>query len=108
MKKVHDIVRIIVPGAKIALNVEDAKDRHFPIAFIQWGNRDDGFQYEVVCPFCAKSIGWVIPAGPTIGEAVQTMAPAMATHKPQCPRFGEKFGVEIATGPMGTEKLPIM
>lgn len=47
MRKVHDVWRL---------------SRRFPqakCAIVQWGNPDEGYAYEVVCPYCGKTCGWV-------------------------------------------------
>jgi hypothetical protein len=109
MKKVHDILVCIVDDTKI-LSANGKEQKHnFPVAFIQWGNPEDGFQYEAVCPFCAKSIGWVI--GPeTYRDLMSMLAMSMAAHYTAgCPRFGAStLDVEVARFPIGTEKPPIV
>ena len=42
MKRVHDIVT--------------TTDKRTTVSFVQHGNVDDGYVYELVCPWCASAV----------------------------------------------------
>lgn len=98
MTKVHDLIHVALDGV-------DPRINKFPIAFIQWGNKEDGFQYEWVCPYCGHSVGWSILA---LQLAIDEAPKFLAQHyKKGCYRWGAStFDVEKAIAPLGTEKLP--
>lgn len=112
MRQVHDIINFILPRPLVVTEDTPKGPLAFPVAFIQWGNTEEGYQYEVICPWCAKSIGWVQPAiDGHFDEVKKQMAIAMARHYQNrtldCARFGAStFDVTRATAPLGTEKLP--
>src|SRR5678809_21131 len=104
MKTVHDILNVQVGNM---LEPKATQLAFFPVAFIQHGNREEGFHYEIVCPYCSLSIGMIDPQGDML-ERNKGMAIAMAVHyKKGCSRFGaHHFLVKKADKPLGTDRLP--
>jgi len=100
LKKVHDIL--------------SEKGGRRPVAFIQYGNVEIGFKYELVCPWCAKSI--CIVENPTKQQS--TLYKALLKKYQElhwntvesCPAIEDNHGlqVEITTVPLNTEELPDM
>lgn len=82
------------------------------IALVQWGNREDGFTYEVICPFCAKTVNVFEDkddAGePLTEEQVNTVCKKeMSIHIPFCSFAGQRLMVEITREPLHTDdKVP--
>lgn len=93
MKKVHDILYT---------------KRGACVAFIQWGNSEDGFRYQVVCPYCARDVGWVDDHEDelTLGQLHAALRMEIREHISFCPYPGGKFLVELATERLHTDKEP--
>jgi hypothetical protein len=96
MRKVHDIWRT---------------KRGAGIAFIQHGNRDIlGWLYEVICPYCAKTVGWVSDVEDTLNnqQLWRSMAFSMKKHIEKCQFPGAStLAVEITQEALHTdENLP--
>lgn len=110
MRVVHEVVFLKFHAKRLIELPEDPiikENPPVPVAFIQWGNREDGFQYEGVCVFCAQSIGWVDPQGDA-QELAKGLATCLAIHKVSCSRFGMGHDVRKARPGelLRTEKLP--
>lgn len=93
MKSVHDIVT--------------TRDRRTSISFIQHGNEDDGYVYELVCPWCATSIH-KLTAHPEAEwpDVLNTMKSYQDPHDRVCPQSGNGVpSVEITRVPLNTTKL---
>lgn len=82
------------------------------IAFIQHGTRETGFRYEVICPYCAHTTGYVTEEVDDIGpvelgpkELSIEMKRLMSIHLPKCTDSWTKVKVQKATRPLGTEKI---
>lgn len=113
MKKVHDIIRILVGDdrkkiiTQLQPSLEQMTEKSFPVAFIQWGNAIDGFEYEFFCPFCADAVGWWVPADYSYGALAENGAAAVAEHyKKGCGMWGGNLAVELATEPLNTTTKP--
>lgn len=93
MRAVHDVVI--------------TRDRRTSLAFIQHGNTDDGYVYELVCPWCAMSVH-KLATHPEADwpDVLDAMKVYQDSHDHVCPhsRSGT-FSVEKATKPLNTEKL---
>jgi hypothetical protein len=85
-----------------------AKNPAVLISFIQHGNREEGWKYEVICPFCAKTIGWFDDLEDELTEyQVDVLCKQeMREHISFCPHAGQSLGVEVTTEPLGTESHP--
>ena len=93
MKKVHDIVT--------------TRNRKTSVAFIQHGNTDDGYVYELVCPWCSTSIHKLV-AHPEAEwpDVLKTIKSYQDPHDRVCPQSGSGvFAVERTTTPLNTSKL---
>lgn len=105
MKQVHDI--LVIP-LETSLPLEFRTTVPVPVAFIQWGNAEDGYLYEGFCAWCAQVL--CMEENPEPGSQkgiIKLLLTAMAHHYKDCPRFGSAtFMVEKATAPLQTEKLP--
>jgi hypothetical protein len=114
MKQVHDVLQVFLdngPHTPLEPFIRPTnKERGVPIPFaiIQWGNPEEGYEYEIICPFCAKSVGWHAPEGEdTFGTLAIAGGGFMALHHKDCSRFGEsRPEVEITKGPLGTSQKP--
>jgi hypothetical protein len=93
MKRVHDIVT--------------TRNRRSTVSFIQHGNTDDGYVYELVCPWCATSVH-KLSTHPDAEwpEVLNVMKSYQDPHDRVCPNSDSgRLNVERATAPLNTEKL---
>lgn len=81
-----------------------------PVAFIQHGNKEDGFTYESICPFCGDTLSY-IPEKNTkvIGGLYRVLLYSQKLHWDTCKQNSainppRSFAVEISTKPLNTEK----
>lgn len=97
MRAVHDILYPMEPGAPPG-----------PCAFIQHGKEETGFEYEVVCPWCAKTVGERIasPDPFTYGALLKALRLVMKEHMTWCSGSGHKLQVYVTTVPLNTEDPP--
>src|SRR5262245_32685438 len=60
-----------------------------PIAYIQHGNREDGFQLEFICPWCGLTIAYAQDhlARQVIGGRYRTGLTAQKQHWPKCAMY---------------------
>lgn len=107
-RKVHDLLGEAGTGP----NGERLQRR--PVAFIQHGNKEDGFTYEGVCPWCGLTLCYV-PDTQTkvIGGLYRVLLSQQKAHWVTCEmftksgtlHFGQKeMAVEVTTVPLNTEK----
>jgi hypothetical protein len=78
-----------------------------PVAFVQHGNREDGFQYEGVCPFCGETTCFVTAklVSETIGGLYRLLLREQKAHWRAAPHLGKReFAVMITRKPLNTEK----
>jgi hypothetical protein len=98
MRKVHDII----------IGRRGSNGGHpVVISFVQHGNRDDGFVYENVCPYCAVTIEKVtVHPEAAASEVYKRLQAGMHDHIYICTHRGAaSLNVEKTSGPLGTEKL---
>lgn len=74
------------------------------VAFIQHGNRDKGFSYECVCPYCEKTLGDHFETDGTNGSLFEELLVRTTQHLSSCTAGGFKLNVIRATRPLGTDK----
>lgn len=107
---VHDILS---EGGEAAPGV---KAQRRPVAFIQHGNKEDGFTYEGICPWCGETLAY-IPEKNTkvVGGLYRVLLYAQKLHWPNCtvaakmstlhtPSDRMEMAVEITTKPLNVEK----
>lgn len=100
-KLVHDIL------SESGTGENGQKMQRRPVAFIQHGNRENGNQYEGICPFCGDTTCYVADTlvRETIGGLYRILLTHQKAHHFTCtPLYKDDFAVEIATKPLGTEK----
>lgn len=92
------------------LSEGDKGNQRRPVSFIQHGNVEDGFVYEVICPWCGGTICYV-PKSMTmgIGGPYRIFLKMQKEHWPLCSTNNGKiapkeFAVEITTRPLNVEK----
>ena len=93
MKRVHDII--------------STRNQRCHIAFIQHGNVDDGYVYEIVCPWCETSLH-KLSTHPEAEwpEVLDVMKTYQDIHDRVCPNSRSGiFNVQRTTTPLNTEKL---
>ena len=94
MRAVHDIFTSRKhPGVKVS--------------FIQHGTREQGFQYEVICPYCAKTVGWIDDHAGTMTnrELHSFLRKITGTHIRKCDHAGAAtLAVEVTRVPLRTEE----
>jgi hypothetical protein len=96
MQKVHDILR-------------SRKHPGVLVAYVQRGNSEEGFVYEMYCPYCGRQIGYVDDRNDAETHVLhQAMRLVTGRHIEHCQFAGSAtLAVEKATGPIpGAEKLP--
>lgn len=94
MRKVHDILTSVI-GAKLS--------------FIQHGNKEDGFIYETICPYCSNTVGYVDDREDflTLAQIQSSMKALMREHIEKCQFPGAAtLAVELTDRALNTEKLP--
>jgi hypothetical protein len=103
LRPVHEILRAHTRRTKVPII----------LSFIQWGNPEEGYKYENVCPFCAATVGYVEEekdeVGPVemfMGELTRKLQEQMSTHLLSCTASGYRLAVQLAKHPLNTEKLP--
>lgn len=94
MKKVHDILYHPQNGSAVS--------------FIQWGNSEEGFKYQVICPYCARDVGWVIDTEDemTVLQLHNALRKEMGLHISFCPYPGGRFLVEVTQERLHTDREP--
>jgi hypothetical protein len=93
MKKVHDILT--------------TRNRRTSISFIQHGRAEEGYIYELVCPWCEMSIH-KLTCHPEAEwpDVLDTMKSYQDPHDRVCPNSGSGvLSVEKAQTPLNTERL---
>lgn len=97
MRLVHDVVAL----------TNKAHTKRAVIAFIQHGTVEDGWKYEVVCPFCALTIGHVEDKEDmlTTEQLYKEVYNVTNTHMKSCSGGGFKLVVAKAVKPLGVDKL---
>jgi hypothetical protein len=95
MRAVHDILYDKSPGAAPG-----------PCAFIQHGNPETGYEYEVVCPFCSNTVGDRIgsPDDFTYGWLLGEMKSLMSVHVRVCTADMSRMRIFVTRVPLGTDQ----
>ena len=107
MRLVHDI---LVGHVRVHAG-NGTRPRGPVIAFIQHGTADTGWRYENVCPFCEKPVGYVndplneLTNMQLFAELQRQMSVHMDSIRNPCAASGWDIHVEVATKPLGTEKI---
>lgn len=111
MRKVHDVIF----GQRTMRNSKGkvvTSRSSSPVAFIQHGSaqEDQGFfTYEIICPYCALTVGKVSEeeAGHefTYAELHQAGHKILTPHMRLCTASGFKYEVEITKVNLNTERL---
>lgn len=80
------------------------------LALVQWGSPDEGYDYEVICPWCATTVTRIEEAieadGPMeLGpkQLLEMATPHMETHRLTCTASGFSIAVVKTNTPLGTE-----
>ena len=96
-RAVHNIVRM-------------RKAHRVILSYIQHGNREEGFVYENICPFCSSTLEFVEDDDdlyPTEHHMLDHLEKKMVSHIALCPRGGHKpLMVYVSDKALGTEKKP--
>lgn len=81
------------------------------VAFIQWGRRPEAYRYEVICPWCEKTIGEVRedtddlgPIEKEVSELAIDFHRIVDEHKIVCTSAMFQLNVMKSTRPLNTEK----
>jgi hypothetical protein len=92
MRKVHDILT--------------TRNRRTTVSFVQHGNTDDGYVYEIVCPWCANTVH-KLTAHPEAEwpDVLDTIKSYQDPHDRVCPMVRGRVSVEKAQKPLNTERL---
>lgn len=100
---VHDIL------AEHGSTPDGGQMQRRPVSFIQHGNKEDGFTYEGICPWCGETLCYV-PHAQTkvVGGLYRILLHQQKIHWQSCtantiagPR---EMAVEVTTKPLNVEK----
>ena len=107
MRLVHDIL----VGHVRVVGLNGKRPQGPVISFIQHGTRETGWRYENVCPFCAKTVGFVndpldeLTNMQLFAELQRQMSVHISSLKSPCEASGWTLNVELAKAPLNTEKI---
>jgi hypothetical protein len=96
------------------LKAHTKKTKHpIVLSFIQWGNGEEGYKYENVCPWCSQTVGYVQeetddmgPVEMKMGELCTKLQDQMSSHLVSCTSSGKKLSVQLAKHALNTEVIP--
>lgn len=95
LRSVHEIIRAT---SKTGLTL--------CVSFIQHGTSDDGYEYEVVCPYCARTLSR-FTEDPAVEltqiDVFRACRSAQLTHVGTCTASGHTLKVQKAKAPLGVE-----